>query len=267
MMVHKLIDVLLAGGSKGFVIVPGSDLPETIRLLRLAEKFDFGEIHLELGSNFHPSGYQMMKVPELTDVENDFLDEGLVPLPAPLCWYEFSLNGFKSGILVKEGWIVTRIDYDWEQGTGCMDGIWVWTDKEGDFKATVNNKLQEGYIQYNHQTAIGNWGISRYFTLMLNSKTTEIEVVRGVRRPAGKKSLSKREPLPDHRIVRIVPRAYIAARRAEGESLRCSPRLHWRRSHLRTLADGRKIVISRFLVGKADIGVVSHEYRVQLSSE
>ena len=63
-------------------------------------------------------------------------------------------------------------------------------------------------------------------------------------------------------IVRIVPAAYLRERNREaGGSGRLSPRLHWRRSHIRTLRSGN-ILTPRFLVGTAWMGEVTHGYRV-----
>jgi hypothetical protein len=118
-----------------------------------------------------------------------------------------------------------------------------------------------------------------YLTLMLNSKTTEV-----TREPApaklNKHRLAKgKTPLPAHRVVTIVPLAYRTV--ARGGGTHASPRLHWRRSHKRHFEEkpvasaatwmpnevwlGKAgwwvVVIPRFLVGKVELGEVSHEYR------
>ena len=46
-----------------------------------------------------------------------------------------------------------------------------------------------------------------------------------------------------------------------------SPRLHERRGHWRTLADGRKVWVRDCLVGNPDLGVVEKDYRVTKTAE
>lgn len=42
-----------------------------------------------------------------------------------------------------------------------------------------------------------------------------------------------------------------------------SPRLHWRRGHIRRLAVGRMTIVRPCLVGEASLGHVAHDYRVR----
>jgi hypothetical protein len=123
--------------------------------------------------------------------------------------------------------------------------------------------------------------LALYLTLMLNSKTTEIAQAEPPPPKLNKKRVSAgRAPLAAHRIVTIVPERFRRAAADEAKGTHRPPRLHWRRSHLRhysnntprsrwmphVVHDGRAgwwvAVIPRMLVGRADLGEVSHEYRI-----
>jgi hypothetical protein len=133
MMVNRLIDTLVAKRSHQFMVMPGlKEGPEYYAdLLRRAEKFDFGALDNVLIKASDEEG--RWSTPVLTAEENRFIDEGLVPLPAPLVWYEYVLNGKASGVIIEDnpqlGWCVNRIDYDRATGKGILDGVWVRFNK------------------------------------------------------------------------------------------------------------------------------------------
>jgi hypothetical protein len=102
-----------------------------------------------------------------------------------------------------------------------------------------------------------------WLTLMLNSRSTEKTRTVPPGKPISRRAARGAALLASHTVVTIMPGAYLAAQRRLGGTHR-SPRLHWRRSHIRRLASGREIIIPRFLVGRAELGEVSHEYRVKL---
>src|SRR3546814_264923 len=118
----------------------------------------------------------------------------------------------------------------------------------------------------------GEIGMIGYLLIMLSSRSTEVDVVPApdrLNRARARKG--KKAPIPAHRVVSIIPHRIAAEMRreagAEGDRvLRSTPRLHWRRSHIR-MRDGKRIVVVRHLVGyKAADGreMVTHEYRVRL---
>jgi len=119
-----------------------------------------------------------------------------------------------------------------------------------------------------------------YLTLMLHSRTTEVHVEHAPERLNKRRMEHGKVPLPAHRAVNIVPLSYRTSPRGAGTH--ASPRLHWRRSHKRHFEErtGGAVwvpaeqwkgkvgwwvtVVPRFLVGKAELGEVSHEYRVHM---
>jgi hypothetical protein len=274
LMAHKVVDALLGRDSRlrRLVLDPkmaagvASDLEE-------AEKFDFGPLVTEVidaGSGTH-------RLPQLTPDELGFWVDGLLPLPFPVSWYEFVLVGFRSGLLIEGGdsgrWAVVRVD--WVGDTASCDCVITELDRDETRKnGAVSVRLfgRRDYVDRLHaagrDTVVNNFAASGtlaiYLTLMLNSKTSEV-----VREQAPRKLNEARAkrgvcPLFDHRVVTIVPARFMRGEARGGTH--ASPRLHWRRSHVRVLHRGgageRRVVIPRFLVGKAELGEVSHEYRV-----
>lgn len=249
---------------------------EFIDLAHQAEKFDFGELPFEETGNI-VQGRSTWMPPTITPTEKGAWDDGLIPLPSPICWYEFLLGHSRSGLLVRNlsRVEVQRVDYSPKQGLGVFHGC--WTYPKGDAYVafgppealTMVDKLRQ-------KTPVMNLGadhhLAVYLTLMLNSRTTEKSM--HVPSAALNKARERRgdEPLHVHRIVNLVPRRFIYS--SSGQGTHSSPRLHWRRSHLRTFdhaTPGSKFIegrgwctlIPRSLIGKEEVGTVEHEYKVR----
>lgn len=294
LVAHHIIDVL-----RGKIKRPqlfdltktgGKYVADMAKLIEGAHKFDFGELILEVKENI-PSG-PVYALPALTADEMGFWRDGLIPLPFETCWFEFTLNGFRSGFLVQEvgtRWTVSRVD--WLPDEVLVDGIQTTVDRayaSEDFAIMITGNTRLYHQLHEHSdtkfSATANSIASSpplvvYFALMLNSKTTE-----AVKAPAPAAGLNRsrvrrgRAPLQEHSIITIVPARFRTQERADGKG--APRRLHWRRSHVRhydrhTPASrwspnlehaGKKgwwvAVIPRMLVGHADLGEVSHEYRV-----
>jgi hypothetical protein len=273
LFVHKLVDAIDRGE---LVTQPGTRQQEVALLRRAslaAEKFDFGLLPLEPFSEpTNPFLFQF-KLPQLTEDERMFWREGLVPLPAAVCWFEFKLQepGERSALLVTDdgkSWTVERIDVVEDRIT--YDGVISVTDRGNDEGAhqtlyfrgnrTIIDKVvkSESLCSRLYGSA---FLLSVYLCLMLNSRTTESAVEVPPERLNHARVKRGCAPLAQHRVVTIAPARYYD--HGDGPSDRRPPRLHWRRSHLRHLKSGKRIVIPRFLVGRADLGEVTHEYRVK----
>jgi len=202
----------------------------------------------------------------ITEEEVEAWSRGLVPLPSPLTWYEYSpAKGVHSGMLVEfyaDDGLLRLVTV--QNRSVFVEGATYRMPRHSD-EAGKLAAMAYGPQWYREETGNKCPELMQvlYLTLMLGSRSTTISSV--VAPPKLNKARIKRGlcPLPDHRVVRIIPDKYIRASREEaGHSARLPPRLHWRRSHLRHLRDGRVILIPRFLVGRPELGTVSHEYRV-----
>lgn len=288
---HKIIDALL-GHDKKYTLTPVPGLPgptERAALARRIEdapKFDFGDLMLERKDD------NSWALPKITTDEREFWRQGLIPLPFPVCWYEWTLNRYRSGLLVYE-----REPEVWTQRLDLVDnhvlfdGVIVKVSKLDPTIALVtlagNPALITALKDKRGQMAEwmgANAPLAIYLTLMINSRSTEISMERAPARLNAARRQRGHTPLADHRVVRIVPHRF----RTEGDSkegTHASPRLHWRRSHLRHYDrqvptavwsetvehEERKgwwvAVIPRCLVGKAELGEVSHEYWIPSSTK
>ncbi len=302
LVAHHVVDILRGKTDR----LPLMDIPHLLgdradrmaTLIEQAQKFDFGTLV------FERIGEGEFALPGLTRDEREFWVEGLIPLPFPVVWYEFTLGKSRSGILAMtrdEGWSweMQRLDYTtrallWEDISLSIDRR--AADPDGNLKAKIGGNVRfyqamkdaaaseplSGIEKVIHNNVHMVAPLALYLTLMLNSRTTE----RRASEPAPAKLNRKRAkigraPLADHTIVTIIPDRFREESEREARGTHQSPRLHWRRSHLRhydhhTLAskwmpsakhadrEGWWIaVIPRMLVGRADLGEVSHEYRIE----
>lgn len=282
MFAHKAIDAL-RGTARSDKLEPMLGI-DNVRLaladgIERAEKFDFGRLTLEA---MEEEG--RWKVPELTQDEKDFWSQGLIPLPANGCWFEFVLGGSPSAFYVFQAddnadWVVARVDHKTASIPQSIytDGCLLVMHKESFFRAgggsvagiSGNTEFLDAvrrtpahYENLTHEMLTCGL-LTIYLALMINSRTTEVHAGPPPPPALNKKRASKGlAPLPEHRVVRIVPERFTYEHDAAGKRTHRSPRLHWRRSHLRHYADGKVIVIARMLVGRAELGTVSHEYKI-----
>lgn len=101
------------------------------------------------------------------------------------------------------------------------------------------------------------------FVALINSKSAEV-LERSAPEKLNKARAKKgKEPLPSVRFVDVPSRNWQGGAASKGHA---SPRLHWRRGHLRHLPD--KIVpVSPCLVGAAENGVVHQIYRARQAGD
>lgn len=308
LMLPRLIDDLEGRVPRSSLIYfPGISQAEIdlfLRWAKQAECFNFGELPLEPNyDNLVPSrsihGDMGMRhtwlMPELTDVELEAWNEGLIPIPGPVCWYEFTLGGFPTGILTRgnsDEFTIQRVDYG-RDSYGSFNGIWIQKE-QGDpkdyqkFVALGNANLLKHFQNFwakrgsksGTLNLASDYYIAVYLSLMLCSQTTEARTELPPEKLNKARVKRGDYPLPPHRIVTIVPNRFLDRRDGQGGT-HASPRLHWRRSHKRHFkhqtANARWLsmeqyngemgwwvtIIPRMLVGLPELGTVTHEYRIK----
>jgi hypothetical protein len=237
---------------------------------------------------------KLYKLPDLSMEEKKFWFDGLIPLPAPICWYEYVIGGKWHGVMVVEDpdtrlWTVTEVELNRDNdGTFfAFDGVRCSLDRhqcvafspDWAFATHGNNKLKNKHRGY----SAGILLLSVYLTMMLYSKSTEQELVPAPIRLNKGRIAKGLTPLPAHRVVRIVPQRFLQTSQREGQTERRPARLHWRRPHLRHFEErpvsstravykaeefykGRTgwwvTLIPRMLVNYASPEAVSHEYKI-----
>lgn len=262
--------------------VENCDEAGVLALLEQAEGFDFGPLVLENRPELGIPGGAFI-VPRFSSVESELVSTGLLQLPSPVCWYEFGLGATTAAVLVFEtDETISVLRFDALNGWKTAACIAALRRKDvrpdGGFSLAYYSKPGEAVllsadgpeVQVLYGSAVT---LALYLTLMLISKTTETEHVnpRFTNKLRAKKG---KVPLKAHTVVRIVPYKYISESQREAGRSHASPRLHWRRSHIRVYqkrtpgsvfieGKGWCVPIARMLVGSADRGEVSHEYFIQ----
>jgi len=310
-MIHKIRDAI-AGRREKFLCDHGTRKQEITLLsdsLGSAECFDFGTLPLEVADTSlyddspEPDNKKLFALPDLTLDERMWWADGLIPLPAPVCWYEYQLPQSQArrrfGLLVcdieegvKNETAVMRVERGADD-TFYFDGVLFTVPREnlrGDsgnltVKTYGNQDIIETIRKERGEMAVihlfgASVMLGIYLTLMLSSRSTEIAWARTPPKLARAQIHRRETPLPDHRVVNLVPQRYRIAVPGQGGHHR-PPRLHWRRSHLRHFdhqTEGAKwlehvvwrdktgwfvTVIPRFIVGLADHGKLTHEYKVR----
>ena len=283
MIFNKILQACQLGSAMPIPNVGKAELDRIAALMTASEKFNFGDLVLERNyKKLQHDGTPGYRIPEVTADELQWWVDGLIPLPAPVAWYEFSLSYHQSAILaVDDGHTLKVTRIDWEKGAALVTNLW-WATARSAIEQAHNQQLvviSEGNEEFRRKmdeldpewsvSDSMNTGLCLYLTLMINSKSTERERVA-----AGSPSMAKARgvlPRPAHTIVRIVPDRYLRTK-PDGSRAHASPRLHWRRSHVRTYDHPTPqarpyqgkwgVVIPRILVGKAELGEISHEYWV-----
>lgn len=169
---------------------PAKAVEEFLRIVSVAEKFSFGVIPSEkLSSDGTGWDTPHFKIPAMTEEEIGFWFDGLIPLPADVCWYEFALSNEKgfnatSGILVKkhkDGSIWSqRVEGPSNGDSSYMiDGTWSkcnrddtvsWRNADEGRFAALSRLSSDKLNDFFGSTA----SITLYLTLMINSKTTDL---------------------------------------------------------------------------------------------
>jgi hypothetical protein len=277
MIAHKIIDAL-RGKPRGLDVgVPKrlgpADIPayrtwctNTADEIAKAEKFEFTSCPLEPDVTGKRFSY-----PGITRDEQEAWHARMLPLPAPVCWCELPMGDSRClGLLIAEAgdnWVVQQV----------IVGAGLVRVAEHRIRLVHDRALRPSDLSHSVHRFDGlvlppeaakvpeedSGGLVLYLTLMIGSRSTAISSVTAPAKLNAARIKRGLTPLPDHRIVRIVPEEYIRASREEaGLGTRLPPRLHWRRSHIRHIAGDRKVLIPRCLVGRPELGTVSHEYRV-----
>jgi len=94
----------------------------------------------------------------------------------------------------------------------------------------------------------------------INSKSTSIKTREAPKKLNKKRALRGKPPIYSYHVVNIPSRDSTSS--ANGSADRVSPRLHWRRGHLRQIPKGL-VAVSPSLVGCKDLGFIAKEYRYQ----
>lgn len=204
----------------------------------------------------------------------EFFRSGALRMPFAECYFEFanavqdSPRSILAAILVDSG--PARLEahpFLWREKEGrWVDyGTTMYSDKmrqpqEGILTPFDFAHYPDGFESFIAQNSLRALQYSISLALFMSTKHATAERVAGPSPAAAKKREDAgRAALFEHHVVTIAPADRI---RADLGGTHASPRLHWRRGHLRNLQSGRPVAVKPALVGLADKGFVSKDYAV-----
>lgn len=220
-------------------------------------------------------------LPPMTDFEAGLFLDGYLPFPFDICWFEWAIEDQECGLLImklEDGRHLIQVLLN--NGEQLRYGGWIHFLTRGKATSLTMKKPYSGLDFFDPPKMAADKGWCEEFSeiadwtsadevsyafcavrlnLMVNSSTTTITKIDASDKLNARRKKRGKLPLVSHTVVDLVPKEMVVCQKG---GTHASPRLHWRRSHLRTYANGKKVVIPMCLVGRADIGVVAHDYRV-----
>ena len=240
---HKFLSFLSGDGEGGMLDDPS--VKRMFDYIQGAEKFSF--YSAVCGENFD----------YLSDFGKDLFSAGLVRFPYEKVYFEVGVRvGGQDMVCAMWGgeddpgiWFYVSPNYgrSWAPG-GAINR------NTGD----IDTRLESGQKTAGITKSLGDIFYACMALLASTSVTVSDKVVSNA---ANQKRLEAgKVPIFSHRIVTI---NQSVVRRGAGVGSHAPPRLHWRRGHIRRYRSGIERWIAPTLVGCADRGVVTHDYRVK----
>jgi hypothetical protein len=293
---HKVIEFLMQRmkKAKSQKIL---DLLETMTLaLDQAEKFSFESVPYEIERT--DDGNIKVDLPELTPDEMQWFAEGLIPMPAFTCWYEFQFPwNEENKPMIPVGLIIiydeetrtwlTEVFNFFENGDILLLPFTVtWRYEDGKLKGSrrdyvgvddTDQTVMDHLGKYEHIAAAMSKMLF-YLTLMINSRSTTITKVEASAALNKKRARNDKVLMDSYRKVIIVNRSLLKGQ-PNGEGF--PKRLHSCRSHKRhfekpTISSrwmfseiwGNYVgwwvtVIPRHFRGSRELGEITHDYIVR----
>jgi hypothetical protein len=263
--VHKLIDQLVRGEiGVAYEVThaldphPNTRLPALIEPLIRSHKF---ALHIDsINDN------------ALKDTAAELWRAKLLQPPFPLTWWEVEMPNSKyvEGILV-------RHDAELNRTTGDIFSCWSgkWIDQGVRLLLQPDSSPQEAAEFFYPDAYLGGMHDAKEFALygtmhlisacaLLISKEALVTTEAAPAALNAKRKASGKQPLFEHKTI-TVPALNRTAPPDGGTH--ASPRLHWRRGHVRKLPAGYMVAVRPCLVGLAERGIITKDYLVKGDSE
>jgi hypothetical protein len=240
---HKFLSFLSGDNDGGMLDDPS--VKRMFDYIKGAEKFSF--YSAVCGENFD----------YLSDFGKDLFSAGIVSLPHERVYFEIGIK-IAGQDMICAMW-------------GGEDNPAVWFYLSQNYGVSwapcgaINRNTAEPDTEWEEEKRIV--GITRslgdifYACIALLASTSVIVSDEIVSASTNRKRIeSGKVPLYSHRVVTI---NHTTVRGQGTGGTHAPPRLHWRRGHVRRYASGREVWIAPTLVGCADRGIVTHDYRVK----
>lgn len=194
-------------------------------------------------------------------------------IPAPICLFMFDNNDEQFAFIAKDigynetHWIMfyRSNEYRWSFIDMIFaikgDGTFVAANKNGNIFHSNEGLKAFGMLHEKLQTVL------KYFLKLISaievfSCSNVITVEHKPNKLINEKRKNKGKiPFFSYHTLHI-KNTYSRGQKPGGEGKHASPRLHFRRGHIRRLTDGRRIWVTSCLVGDKTKGFSMHDYRV-----
>lgn len=213
---------------------------------------------------------------QLSHTAADWLGAGIFQPPFDSTYIEF--DGLKSeadGSVHRAGCLLQIINedgIDWAAFPFIRShemGCWVFTG----FLIGVTNGYKDPTARqipgvetlpearYNAYIQLSNsiWNCCAASIVALSARGTSQRKVEEPRKLNKKREAKGRQPLYSYKVLKVEGVSPSGRFRKEG-NVRSSPRLHWRRGHVRTLRSGAKVPVQAALVGDPALGFADKDY-------
>lgn len=150
--------------------------------------------------------------------------------------------------------------------TNRLDGVSLFHPVAMSVECDVRGwSAEDGIMQIRRNLGDEVW-TTLQLLMVLNCSNIECPVTRGPKFINEKRRKKGLPPLFDYRVLTVTGEVSVAGP-ADGAGGHASPRLHWRRGHIRRLATGtdtpRMVWVRAAVVGSAALGSIDKHYRVQ----
>lgn len=176
---------------------------------------------------------------------------GAMRLPFDVCWFEFSYasEGLTLCVLAQTRGATTRAyPVWWDNGTWSVWGTFYEYDAPG-WRFSQEGSPREEEI---HVLLCG--------LCLMSTAAYDATIVPAPQKLNAARQKKGKPPLYEHTVVTLKP--WATKGRSDHSRAHASPRLHWRRGHVRRLTSGAFTSVGPCLVGLADRGFVSKDYAV-----
>lgn len=267
---HQLVDAIQSGTLIHAVDAPHrADRLQHLRSrvvprIQVAHKFDCTQMS-------RPENGQMLM--DGFNYASDLLRAGMSPFPYDDCYIEIQTWGTPDAresptpkALVMHWEDAIGVGYIFERhpsGNWCDLGLMARYDSGGQSIGYARGLSAAQAAHYDECHERGYPLCEEFLAMagLMHAKSCTIADEPEPQRLNARRAAQGRPPVFGHSIVTIRPNQAVS--HVTGDGTHASPRLHWRRGHIRRLPKGGETRVSPCLVGDISRGFVSHDYEVR----
>ena len=200
-------------------------------------------------------------------------------IPAPLCLFQFVDGVDLNFFIAKEVYVGTKFSGTvWNRFCKQENDGFRWAQEDMELfighdplyiivkQISTDTVIAKAPDDYSHLPQTVQWAINLSIVIAMSVEVFSCSNVTYIEHAAPKFLNSKRErkgkvPFFSYRTLHITGNT--TQHKADAKSSRTSPRLHFRRGHIRRLANGTRVWVTGCLAGDKSKGFAAHDYSAQ----